>query len=90
MRAIRGTFDGTQIQPLPDEPVPEVSGQVPVAIVFLDDDLADNGKAQRQKDLIQRMRAARDTMPPLGVSVKDLVEQGHEQAPGSSLTLAWR
>jgi hypothetical protein len=79
MLTIRGVYDGTTVRPLPSEPLPIVEGEVPVAIVFLEDWLTEEEKRQSQKEIARRMRAARDAMEPLGMSVKDLIEEGRER-----------
>jgi hypothetical protein len=79
MLTIRGVYDGTTVRPLPSEPMPIVDGEVPVAIVFLEDLLTEEEKRQRQIEAARRMRAARDAMEPLGVSIKDLIEEGRER-----------
>lgn len=79
MLAIRGVYDGKTFRALPNEPIPTVDREVPIAIVFLEEISL---KAQRRQHLVEvakRMRAARDAMSPLGVSVKDLVEAGRER-----------
>ncbi len=79
MLTIRGVYDGKTFRILPTEPLPSVDGEVPVAIVFLDDIQVENTSRQYQTEIAERMRAAREAMPPLGVSVKDLVETGRER-----------
>jgi len=79
MLTIRGTYDGKTFKPLPTEPLPQIEREVPVAIIFLEDVSIENQRRQHQMEVAKRMRAARDAMPPLGVSVKDLVEQGRER-----------
>lgn len=74
MLTLRGVYDGKTIRILPSEPVPPVHREVPVAIIFLEDILP-----QEQTEIAKRMRNARDRMAPLGMSVKDLVEQGRER-----------
>jgi len=74
MLTLRGIYDGKTIRILPSEPVPPVHREVPVAIIFLEDILP-----QEQTEIAKRMRNARDRMAPLGMSVKDLVEQGRER-----------
>ena len=32
----------------------------------------------RQREIARRMREARDKMPPLGMSIKEMVEEGRE------------
>jgi hypothetical protein len=76
MLAIRGVYDGKTFSALPNEPVPRVQREVPVAIVFLEELAPDAVRRQYQVEVARRMRAARNTMPPLGVSVKELIEAG--------------
>jgi hypothetical protein len=76
MLAVRGVYDGKPFRALPNEPVPAVDREVPIAIIFLEEVPL---KAQRRQHLVEvakRIRAARDAMSPLGVRVKDLVEAG--------------
>jgi hypothetical protein len=78
MYAIRGVYDGKQIKVLPSEPLPRVNREVTVAIVFWEDLRIDHS-VRSQYEIARRMRAARETMPPLQMSVKDLVEDGRER-----------
>ena len=76
MLAVRGVYDGKTFRALPNEPVPTVDREVPIAIIFLEEVSL---KAQRRQHLVEvakRMRAARNAMSPLGVSIKDLVKEG--------------
>lgn len=76
MLTIRGVYDGKTFIPLPNEPLPQVQREVPVAITFLVEVQLENDAGQPQADVAKRMRAARDAMPPLGVGVKELIEMG--------------
>ena len=79
MLAIRGVYDGKTFSALPNEPVPQVQREVPVAIVFLEEVAPEADRRQYQVEVARRMRAARHTMPPLGVSVKEWIETGRER-----------
>jgi hypothetical protein len=79
MLAIRGVYNGKTFSALPSEPLPRVQRNVPVAIIFLEEVLPETDSRQHQIEVARRMRAARDTMPPLGVSVKELIEEGRER-----------
>jgi hypothetical protein len=79
MLAIRGVYDGTTFSALPNEPVPRVQREVPVAIVFLEEVAPEADRRQHQVEVARRMHAARNGMPPLGVSVKELIEAGCER-----------
>jgi hypothetical protein len=79
MIAIRGVYDGKTFSALPSEPLPQVQREIPVAIVFLEEVLLAADHHQHQAEVARRMRAARDAMPPLGMSVKELVEAGRER-----------
>ena len=78
MYAIRGVYDGKQVKVLPSEPLPRVNREVTVAIVFWED-LGTDHSSRAQYEIARRMRAARDTMSPLPMSVKDFVEDGRER-----------
>jgi len=78
MYAIRGVYDGKQIKVLPSESLPRVNREVTVAILFWDD-LRTDHTTRSQYEIAQRMRAAREAMPPLQMNIKDLVEDGREQ-----------
>ena len=81
MLTMQGVYDGKTFSALPSEPLPQGQGKVPVAIAFLEEvSLADDG-GQRQVDVAKRMHAVRDAMPPLGVSVREIIETGRE-SPG--------
>jgi hypothetical protein len=79
MIAIRGVYNGKTFSALPGEPLPQVQGDVPVAIIFLEEVSFKADKRQYQVEVARRMRAARDAMPPLGMSVKELIEAGRER-----------
>jgi hypothetical protein len=79
MLAIRGIYDGKTFSALPSEPLPQVQREVPVAIIFLEEVALEADKRQHQVEVARRMRAARDAMPPLRVSVKELIEAGRER-----------
>lgn len=79
MIAIRGVYDGKTFSALPGEPLPRVQRDMPVAIIFLDEVSLEEPKRQHQVEVAKRMRAARDAMPPLGMSVKELIEAGRER-----------
>lgn len=76
MMTIRGIYDGKNIKPLPTEPLPEVDHEVPVAITFLEEMHPDG--LQTQQQIARRMRTAREAMPILSESLKELVEAGRE------------
>ena len=79
MLAIRGVYNGKTFSALPNEPLPRVQQDVPVAIIFLEEILPETESHQHQMEVARCMRAARNTMPPLGVSVKELIEEGRER-----------
>lgn len=79
MLAIRGVYDGKTFSALPSEPLPPVQREVPVAIIFLEEVALGANRRQHQVEVARRMRAARDAMPPLGMSVKELIEAGRER-----------
>lgn len=73
MLAIRGVYDGKTFRALPNGPIPTVDQEVPVTIIFLEGVSGKTERRQHQVKIAKRMRAAREVMPPLGLSVKDLV-----------------
>ncbi len=75
MIAVQATYDGKEFRPLPSEQLPEVSGEIPVTIVFPEDAIQAE-KRRRLLESAQRMRALRDAMQPLGVTVAELLEEG--------------
>jgi len=79
MIAIRGVYNGKTFRALPSEPLPQVQREIPVAIVFLEEISPEADRRQHQVEIAHRMRAARDAMPPLGMSVKELIEAGRER-----------
>jgi len=79
MIAIRGVYNGKTFSALPGEPLPQVQRDMPVAIIFLEEVSLEANKRQHQVEVARRMRAARDAMPPLGMSVKELIEPGRER-----------
>ena len=79
MLTVQGIYDGKTFSALPSEPLPRVQRQVPVAIIFLVDVSLEEHGEQWQADVAKRMRAARDAMPPLDLSVKELIETGRER-----------
>ena len=50
-----------------------------MAIIFLEEVSLEADKRQHQAEIARRMRAARNAMPPLGISVKELIEAGRER-----------
>ena len=79
MIAIRGVYDGKTFSALPSEPLPQVQREIPVAILFLEEVALAADHRQHQVEVAKRMHAARDAMPPLGMSVKELIEAGRER-----------
>ncbi|MGE0882741.1 MAG: hypothetical protein AB7P14_04305 [Blastocatellales bacterium] len=78
MITVRGVYDGNAIRPLPSEQLPEVEHEVPVEIIFLEDD----GQEPKRRQLIEsalRLRARRDSSQPLGMTVAELLEEGRER-----------
>jgi len=79
MIAIRGVYNGKTFSALPGEPLPQVQRDMPVAIIFLEEVSLEADRRPHQVEVAKRMRAARDAMPPLGISVKELIEAGRER-----------
>lgn len=76
MIAVQATYDGKEFKPLPSEFFPEVATEVKVAIVFLENEPASQ---ESQKEIFRRMRTARDAMPPLGIDIREMIEEGRER-----------
>lgn len=76
MIAVQATYDGKEFRPLPSESFPEVAKEVKVAIVFLENELS---PVESQKEIFGRMRTARDAMPPLGMDIREMIEDGRER-----------
>ena len=79
MLAVRGTYDGKTFRISPTEKLPDVSGEIPVAIIFLEPVLEDQQQQRRQFEAAQWMRAKRAQMLPLDMSIKEMIEEGREQ-----------
>ncbi|HEX6384900.1 MAG TPA: hypothetical protein VF177_09535 [Anaerolineae bacterium] len=79
MLAVRGTYDGKTFRSSPSEKLPDISGEIPVAIIFLEPLLEDQQQQQRQREAAKWMRAKRAQMAPLDISIKDMIEEGREQ-----------
>jgi hypothetical protein len=77
--AIRGVDNAKTFSALPSDLLPQVQWDVPVAIIFLEEVSLEEEKRQHQVEVARRMRAAGDAMPPLGMSVKELIEAGRER-----------
>ena len=77
MLAVRGIYDGKSIRALPSEHLPEVTGSVRVAIIFLEN-VTDETMRRRQIETARRMRLSRAQMRPLRERIKDLIEEGRE------------
>lgn len=78
MIAVQATYDGKEFRPLPSEHLPEVSGEIPVTILFPEGFV----QAEKRKQLLEsalRMRALRDAMEPLGLTVAELLEEGRRE-----------
>jgi hypothetical protein len=71
MLTIGGVYDGKTFSALTNEPVPQVQEEVPVAIVFFKEVALQANR--RECEAARRMRAARDAMAPLGMSVRELI-----------------
>ena len=78
MLTLRGTYDGKTFRVSPSEKLPKITREVPVAIIFLEE-LPDDRRRQLQIEAAQRMRARRAQMPPLDMSIKDMIEEGRER-----------
>jgi hypothetical protein len=76
--AVRGTYDGKTFRILPSEKLPRVTGETPVAIIFLEPAISDQQR-QLQIEAAQWMRARRAQMLPLNSTIKDMIEEGREQ-----------
>jgi hypothetical protein len=82
MLALRGVYDGKTIRLLPSETAPQVQGETPVAVIFLLEDIAYLGKSPEAPAKIpasvaaQQLDALRAKLGPIGVSVKDLIDEG--------------
>lgn len=79
MLAIRGTYNGKVFTTLPTENLPRVEQEVPVAMIFLEDATPQTDPCQQQAEIARRMKAAREAMPPLGVSITELIEEGRDR-----------
>ncbi|MBS1787989.1 MAG: hypothetical protein JST85_09720 [Acidobacteria bacterium] len=87
MIAVQATYDGKEFKPLPSERLPDVKGEVPVAIVFLhegtiQEEKPDQGQNEKRKRLLEsalRLRAQRDAMEPLGMTVAELLEESRNE-----------
>ncbi len=85
MIAVQATYNGKEFKPLPSERLPKVNGEVPVAIVFLDEGTIQNEKHdqdEKRKRSIEsalRLRAQRDAMEPLGMTVAELLEEARNE-----------
>lgn len=85
MIAVQATYDGKNFKPLPSERLPEVNREVLVAIVFIDEETIQNEKhAQYEKrkrsiESALRLRAQRDAMEPLGMTVAELLEEARNE-----------
>jgi hypothetical protein len=78
MLAVRGIYDGKSIRALPSERLPEITGSVRVAIIFLEN-VIDEPARRRQIETARRMRLRRAQMHPLRERIKDLIEEGRER-----------
>lgn len=77
MLALRGTYDGKTFRVLSSEELPHIEHEVPVAIIFLEDVTGEQYR-QPQIEAAQWMRALRERMLPLDMSIKDMIEEGRE------------
>jgi len=78
MLTLRGTYDGKTFRVLPSEKLPKITREVPVAIIFLED-VTPERRWQLQMEAAQWMRALRARMPPLDMSIRDMIEEGRER-----------
>jgi hypothetical protein len=87
MVAVHAIFDGKEFRPVSAEVFPEIKKEVPVAIVFLDETVAatppktlkEEAAKESLLEIFLRMRTARDAMPPLGMSIPEMIEEGRER-----------
>ena len=78
MIAIRGVYDGKSFRALPGEVLPAVEGEVPVEILFVEEDQIQFSSKTQLRKVIEEMREARSKMAPLGCSIKELIEEGRD------------
>ena len=79
MIAIRGVYDGKTFRALPGEVLPIVEREVPVNIVFLDENQLPHPHRSQLGEVIREMREARSRMVPLDCDLRDLIEDGRER-----------
>lgn len=79
LTTLRGTYDGKTFRVITPEKLPDVTGEVPVIIIFLDPIPDVKEEQQLQLEAMQHMRARRAEMEPLDIPIKDLIKEGRER-----------
>ena len=79
MIAVQAIYNGKEFKPLFSEAFPEVEREVPVAIVFLETVAEPKPAEKSQREIAEEMWAARARMQPLGMSIRDMIEEGRER-----------
>lgn len=79
MIAVQATYDGKEFKPLLEEPFPEVEKEVSVTIVFGDEVVSEQQAERSQREIFEEMWAARSKMQPLGMSIREMIEEGRER-----------
>ena len=79
MIAVQATYDGKEFKPLLEEPFPKVEKEVSVTIVFGDEVVSEQQAESSQREIFEEMWAARSKMQPLGMSIREMIEEGRER-----------
>ena len=76
---ICGTYDGLQFRPLPSAVIPQFKTEVPVKMIIPDEVLPHRLSLTELDEMVARWRVARAAMPPLDMSIAEMVEEGRER-----------
>lgn len=79
MIAVQATYDGKEFRPLPSESFPCVKNETPVTIVFSEETGSGKSAELTQREIFEAMWAARSKMEPLGMSIREMIEEGRER-----------
>jgi len=79
MIAVQATYDGKEFKPLPSESFPNVEKEISVTIVFGEEAVSEKRAERSQREIFEEMWDARAKMEPLGMSIRDMIEEGRER-----------
>ena len=77
LTAIRGIYDGKTFRAMATEKLPHITHEVPIVIIFLEP--LGEESLQQQIEAAQWLKELRAHLPPLDMSLKEMIEEGRER-----------